>query len=510
MPVNLKNEILGGESYSLEFKLVPNEDRMKYLKTVVAFANGKGGRILFGVANDRSVVGVPNEQVFQQMDAITDSVANGCAPQIPMDISIEHIDGKSVIALDVFAGARCPYYLKSEGAKDGVYVRVGATTRQADEATWHDLAMEGAGRSFDREPCPGAKIDESRIKKLCAKMYKIARRNCRNETERRDVKRITENQLEAWGIVSYVNGKWMGSNAYAVLTGDKAFAIRIKCGVFKGDNKAVFVDRREFSGSICELIEKAHEYILSKINMGMTIVGVQRRDVYELPPDEMRELVVNAFAHRNYFDHEVPIFIAVYDTRVEITSPGGMPRGLTVEKALAGCSKIRNKAIVSALTYMRYGEGWGSGLLRVSSSLEKMGLAPLDIVDEVIDVRVNVHRGRTNPKTIIEDGKVPIADGGVPIGGGKVPIGNGKVPIADGEVPIEDILLKFKLPRVTSKNIVSLYARFRTGGIFGRKHIVQNLSLKDRAAGKLIVTMLRVGLIAPVSGQGKGRYRFTV
>ena len=181
--MNLKDEIMAGESYSLEFKRVPNEDRIKYLKTVVAFANGKGGRILFGVGNDRSIVGVPTDQVFQQMDAITDSIANGCAPRIPMDISIENIDGKSVIALDVFAGTRCPYYLKSEGEKDGVYLRVGATTRAADD-------------------------------------------------------------------------------------------------------------------------------------------------------------------------------VAVYDTRVEITSPGGLPRGLTVEKALAGCSKVRNKAIAEALSYMRYVEGW--------------------------------------------------------------------------------------------------------------------------------------------------------
>ncbi len=135
--MNLKDEILGGESYTLEFKRVPNEDRIKYLKTVVAFANGKGGRILFGVANDRTVVGVPGEQVFQQMDAIADSISNGCAPQVPMDISIEHIDGKSVIALDVFAGTRCPYYLKSEGERNGVYLRIGATTRPADDAAWH-------------------------------------------------------------------------------------------------------------------------------------------------------------------------------------------------------------------------------------------------------------------------------------------------------------------------------------------------------------------------------------
>lgn len=72
--------------------------------------------------------------------------------------------------------------------------------------------------------------------------------------------------------------------------------------------------------------------------MGCTFKGVYRHDRYELPPDGLRELVINAFAHRNYFDHDALVFVAVYDTRVEITSPGGLPRGLTVEKAISGCS----------------------------------------------------------------------------------------------------------------------------------------------------------------------------
>ena len=101
--------------------------------------------------------------------------------------------------------------------------------------------------------------------------------------------------------------------------------MRVKCGVFKGDTRAVFVDRREFTGPIYEQIEEAHKYILSKINMGCVFEGIQRRDLYELPPDALRELVVNAFAHRNYFEHDAPIFVAVYDTRVEITSPATTP-----------------------------------------------------------------------------------------------------------------------------------------------------------------------------------------
>ena len=390
--MSLLSTISQGEGYDLEFKRIPNEERTKYLKTVVAFANGKGGTILFGVANDGSVPGIDKSKIFSEMDGIADSICNACSPRIPIDIGIEDVDGKSIIVLDVLAGSQCPYYLKSDGDKDGVYVRVGATTQRADDATRHELALEAEGRSFDSEPCLNAKITDARIVTLCATMYRIARMHARNEAERKAVKKVTPNQLQAWGIISRSRNRWVASNTYALLTGDRAFATRVKCGVFKGDSKAVFVDRREFTGPIYEQIEEAHKYILSKINMGCVFEGIQRRDLYELPPDALRELVVNAFVHRNYFEHDAPIFIAVYDTRVEITSPGGLPRGLTVEKILSGRSKIRNHALAEAFNYMNLIEEWGSGLRRVSEELAAYGAKSLQVEDSGIDVQVNVFR----------------------------------------------------------------------------------------------------------------------
>lgn len=397
--MNLKDEILAGESHSLEFKLVPNEDRIKYLKTVVAFANGRGGRILFGVANDRTVHGIPNDRVFAEMDGVVNSIIDGCSPRISVDAGIENIDGKSVIVVDVMGGSNCPYFVKSEGREDGVYVRVGATTQQSDDATRRELYYLSAGRSFDGEPCPSAKIDDRRIAALCSKMYRIARKNCDTEAERRMVKRVTPEQLEAWGVISRVKGKWIASNAYALLTGDPAFQIRLKCGLFKGDSKAVFLDRREFTGSVPELIDEGLKYILAKINMGCYFKGVYRHDRYELPPDEMRELVINAFAHRSYIEHDAPVFIAVYDTRVEITSPGGLPRGQTVERAIAGFSKIRNEVLAKALNYMRIIEEWGSGLRRVNGILRDYGTGTVELEDAGLAVRMNVRRN-----TVTSDG----------------------------------------------------------------------------------------------------------
>ena len=503
--MSIMENIKKGEGYDLEFKLVPNEERIKYLKTVVAFANGKGGSILFGVANDGTVRGIDKSKVFAEMDGIADSIANACSPRVPIDIGIEDVGGKSVIVLDVLAGSRCPYFIKAEGDKDGVYVRVGATTQRADDATRHELALETEGRSFDSEPCPGAKIDDKRIAALCSYMYRIARQNSKNESERRAVKKVTANQLQAWGIIAKVRDRWVASNAYALLTGDAAFATRVKCGVFKGDTKAVFVDRREFTGPVYQLIEEAHKYILAKINMGCVIEGIQRSDLYELPPDALRELVVNAFAHRNYFEHNAPIFVAVYDTRVEIVSPGGLPRGLTVEKALSGRSQIRNHALAEAFNYMKVIEQWGSGLRRVADELEAYGAKPLELEDGGIDVRLNVFRNvalAAKPdigpeKQHIRGQKQHIEPQKQHIEAEKQHIGS-KGPNLDGA----------NISAPTRKHIALLYSELKDAPTFGRKDVCRITGLTSRVASTLLSKMLTLKLIEPVSGHGKGAYRF--
>jgi len=95
-----------------------------------------------------------------------------------VDAGIENLDGKSVIVVEILAGSQSPYFIKSEGDKDGVYIRVGATTQRADDATRRELALISEGRSLDAEPCPKAKIDDRRIKALCSMMYRLARKNC--------------------------------------------------------------------------------------------------------------------------------------------------------------------------------------------------------------------------------------------------------------------------------------------------------------------------------------------
>ena len=87
-----------------------------------------------------------------------------------------------------------------------------------------------------------------------------------------------------------------------------------------------------------ELIEESYQYVLRNIHMGARFKGVYRQDVYEIPPDAIRELIVNAIVHRSYIDHS-SIQIAIYDDRLEITSPGRLPLGQTIERMKRGYLK---------------------------------------------------------------------------------------------------------------------------------------------------------------------------
>ena len=199
--------------------------------------------------------------------------------------------------------------------------------------------------------------------------------------------------LISWGVLKEEGGEVYPTNAYALLTGRMWGQPVIQCGVFKGTNRAHFVDRREFEGSIQEQMEAAYQYVLEKINMGMTIKGMYRQDVYELPTDSIRELIANAVAHRSYLEPG-NIQVALFDDRLEITSPGMLLNNVTIAKMMEGYSRPRNPAIARAFAYMKIIEKWGTGIPRLFETCEEYGLPKPELIDFDGDFRVNMYRKR--------------------------------------------------------------------------------------------------------------------
>lgn len=432
------------------------------------------------------------------MDAISNAITDSCEPLIIPDISMRDIDGKTVIVAEILPGAQRPYFIKSMGREQGTFVRVAGTTRQADAATIKELLFEGSNRSFDQTICRELTATEDDIAKLCDAMTAVAKSNAKHGAEA--VKPVTVQQLRSWNVLVERDGELRPTNAYAILAGING-PIRsvIQCGVFKGDTKAVFVDRREFEGAPWELIEQAYQYVLRNIHMGARFAGVYRQDVYEIPPDAIRELIVNAVVHRSYIDHS-SIQIAIYDNRMEITSPGRLPMGQTLERMKEGYSKIRNEALAAAFAYMGLIEHWGSGIPRIIEEVREAGLREPEFLGGDTDLRINIYRGQiiTMPDSA---GKVPNNDVAVPNTFENMPDSIQSAPDMTENVP--DTVSGLSKTQSTVYKFICGRNRVSTEDIAGL------LGVQPRRARQVLSDLVRKGLIEREGAARSTRYVYT-
>lgn len=383
----LMDEILQGESATVEFKEQLPEKSSKYMKTVVAFANGRGGRIYFGVRDvDHAVVGVAPGNLFRTMDAITTAIADSCEPAIFPDVSAMNIDGKQVIVVDIQAGRQRPYYLKSQGMMRGVYVRVSGTTRPADRNYIEELMLEDSHRYYDQLPAD-YEITAADIENLCNSLHKTAVENADRKSNSVDIRRINANTLLSWGVLAERSGKLVPTNAFSLLTGHYNLPCKVQCGVFRGSTRALLVGRQEFQGPIQKQVQDVYEYVLTKCGLRTEIRGLYRYDSYEFPKESLREAIVNAVVHRSYLEHS-DITVFLYDDRLEITSPGGLLQTVTIERIKEGYSKVRNRALTDAFIYMNLIDQYGSGIPRILEEFRQEGLVEPQFVDMGADFRV--------------------------------------------------------------------------------------------------------------------------
>lgn len=326
-----------------------------------------------------------NEVLFQLMDGIANAVSDSCTPQIIPDIEPQTIEGKTVIVISVEAGKNRPYYLKSKGKENGTYIRIAGTSRQAFPEKIKELEMEGARISWDELTCVGYPVSEEATEKLCHDIENFRKKAGMTEHP------VKKEQLINWKILKLGEGKLLATNAYALLTSDYFPFSKTQCAVFKGTDRAVFLDKREFTGPIYLQIEEAVDFVLRNIRLGATIDGLVRKEKFELPPEAIREMIINAHCHRNLRD-ESCIQVAVYDDRLEVTSPGGLYNGLTYEEIMSGHSKIRNKGIANIFSQMGLVEAWGSGINRIFNVAKEYGLPKPEFMEFDNMFRVELFR----------------------------------------------------------------------------------------------------------------------
>ena len=375
------SEIQRGESENLEFKVgLPAKDE-KFVKTVCAFANSRGGKIIFGVDDKtKKIVGIPSEHFSNYMDAVSNSISNCCQPQIVPYLSLKTINDKTVLIVEILPGQNTPYYLKKQGLLNGTYVRIGATTRPSDSNKIKELILWGQNKSYDNSFEQHKMASEKDIKSLCSTLKKYSGQS-----------KVQIGNLLGWKLLRESDGKFLPSVAFRLLANNDLPFAKIQCARFKGESRSVFIDRKVYDGTLFEQIENAYNFTLSHINLGAKIEGLHRKDVYEIPPAAIRELIVNAVMHRNYLINST-IQISIFDDRLEIQSPGGLYGGLTFKNMLEGSSRIRNEIIADIFLKAKFVEKWGTGILRVGELCRSANLEePSYEIDET-SFRVTIKR----------------------------------------------------------------------------------------------------------------------
>ncbi|MBQ9275361.1 MAG: putative DNA binding domain-containing protein [Succinivibrio sp.] len=473
-------DIIRGESKTVEFKEMPPQSSEKYTKTVIAFANTQGGMLVFGVADgSREIVGVDETTLFQTMDSITNAIIDSCEPQIVPEVEPCTLGGKTIIVVTVAPGALRPYHQKFKGKEAGTYIRVGATTRLASADKIKDLEMEGAKISWDELTCVGYAVTENAIEKLCNDLN--ARRRAMREHRHlaENLPMVTSTNLENWKVLKKTHDGYLASNAFVLLTSAYFPFSKTQCAVFKNNDRSVFLEKREYSGPLYEQIEDAVNFVLRNIRLGAKIEGVIRTEAYELPVEAIREMIVNAHCHRNLTDQSC-VQVAIYDDRLEVTSPGGLYNGLTLEEALQGHSRLRNRAIANVFSQIGLIEAWGTGLQRIQNAAKENGLPEPEFIDMPESFRVILYRRPLHPPGISQ----PSLESLQRIGNGSVEsqqrIGNRSVesrPIGDFELTDTQHKIAVMLSEEPKMTGALLAARL---GIAPRNIEINIKKLKDR------------------------------
>jgi len=344
-------DIKKGESKILELKeQLPQNNSIA--KTVIAFANTAGGRLIIGVDDSLDIVGIDEESIFQIQEKLSSLIYDLCHPNIIPEIYTIRVESKTILVVEIFRGNLLPYWLKPKGLQDGTYIRIGSSNRVADEQTIKELQRYRMHTSFDEEGDMEYGLEDLEIDIIYDAFSKISK-ICNIE------------KLKNLKLISSYNDKYIPSNALLITLG-KLDNVQIKCARFKGTTMESFIDKKEFDGTLFDMLEKSMEFLQNHLHLSATIEGLQRTERHEIPLPALREIILNAIIHRDYTRNS-DIKIAIYDDIVEIISVGGLVNGLTIDDMGNGRSELRNKVLANLFRELGYIESWGSGIGRVQA-----------------------------------------------------------------------------------------------------------------------------------------------
>jgi len=348
----------------LEFKAsLPTKAELA--KSIVAFANDAGGEFYLGIQdNPREVVGLLEDDLIRLEEKISNIINDQCAPAILPEILFLNFEGEHLIVTKMHKGSTPPYYLRNKGVEKGTFIRVGSSNRQASPEIIAELERQKQNISFDSELVFHKPVDE-----LNLGSFKELFQKKTNEP-------LTNQVLSKLELTKSEQGKVLPTNALILLSDDEIRKqlfpyAKIECARFKGTIPGNFIDQKTIDINVGLQAEQAYQFVLRHISQGTTdYSGVYRNDRWEYPIIAIREVIRNAVIHRDYSLSGKDIKIAIFDDKIEITSPGKLMPSIDFSDMESGQSDIRNKILAPVFKRLGIIEQWGNGLKLIKEELQ--------------------------------------------------------------------------------------------------------------------------------------------
>jgi len=353
------------ETRTLEFKETITNS---FLKTVSAFSNYDGGTIIFGI-DDGNVKGLSDAK--QSCLDIENKINDSISPQ--PDYTLEIQNNEQTIKLTVKSGLQKPYLYKSKA-----YKRNDTATIEVDTLELSRLVLEGKNIRFEELPCKEQELS-----------FEILYRKLKESIQ---IEVFSQDTLKTLDLYSNANGY----NNAAGLLADKNHFPGIDMVKF-GENISIIQKRATFEKmSVLEIYEKSLEVFRDYYQYEI-IQGSDRKKMEKMPEAAFREAIANALIHRAW-DVESQIRVLMFEDRVEVVSPGGLPFGITAEEYLSGrLSVLRNRNLANVFYRLGFVEIFGTGITRIKQLYEESLIKPdFEISENTIKILLPIIENNLN------------------------------------------------------------------------------------------------------------------
>ncbi len=367
----IKSLILSGEGYNVEFKKTIPSKVKEITEEICAFANASGGAIIIGVDDNNVIQGVTFNNV--KRSALQNSI-NEITPTLHCDVYNANIDEKDIVIIEVPSGVNKPYVLSG-----AIYVRQGPNSQKLTTVEeMRDFFQQADRIYYDEAPCKAIGITQDIPEANINQFRELAGlgSTVSNEQVFNNLKLVTKEGFLKNGAALFFAQKPEQFFEKAV----------IRCIVFNGIDKRYIDDDKTMKGTLYQQFLQAMSWLKKKLDVRYDIEGEgsqPRKELWEIPETVFKEAIVNALAHRDYYDKGARIVIEVFNDRVEVSNPGGLISGIP-KNEFGKRSLSRNPLIFGLFERIRMVEQVGSGISRMKNLMIEENLTPPEFNTEGI------------------------------------------------------------------------------------------------------------------------------